>query len=86
MYTKESVATLQAVLDQLQYTGLWPLALDHGHRRRRCRSSTSTLPRWYGIFTAVVLTGFVGMALVAGLPYVAGLAGPGLAASSPPSS
>jgi hypothetical protein len=75
MYTKDAVAVLDVVVGQFQYTGLWPLtlvmaavaALALVHR---------TLPRWFGIVSAVVLVATLGMALGLGLPYFAGLVGP----------
>lgn len=75
MYTKDSVAVLDVLVGQVQYTALWPLALVmfavlalvFKHR---------TLPRWYGYVTGVVLTGILLMAFVLGLPYFSGLVGP----------
>jgi hypothetical protein len=75
MYTKDAVAVLDVVVGQFQYTGLWPLTLVMAavsslalvHR---------TLPKWYGVLSAVVLVAVLGMALGLGLPYFAGLVGP----------
>jgi hypothetical protein len=75
MYTKEAVAVLDVVVGQFQYTGLWPLtlvmaavtALAFVHR---------TLPRWFGVVSALVLVATLAMALGLGLPYFAGLVGP----------
>lgn len=75
MYTPDSVAALNPFIDQFQYTGLWPMTLTMGavavlalqHR---------TLPRWYGVLSAVLLVATLLMALVLGLPYFAGIVGP----------
>jgi hypothetical protein len=75
MYTHDSVATLHIINDQLQYTGLWPLtfamlavaALWFQHK---------TLPRWYGVLSGLMAVATILMAVVAGLPYFAGIVGP----------
>jgi len=75
MYTDDSVATLHIINDQLQYTGLWPLTfamlavvvLWFRHR---------TLPRWYGVLSGLMAVATILMAVLAGLPYFAGLVGP----------
>jgi hypothetical protein len=75
MYPEETVGHLYVFVDQLQYVALWPLtfamagvvALWFNHK---------TLPRWYGVFSGLLLVATLLMALVLNLPYFAGLVGP----------
>jgi hypothetical protein len=75
MYTEESVATLQILIDQFQYAAFWGMTLVMGavavlalvHR---------VLPRWYGALSALFTTFVVLMTAIGGLPYSAGLVTP----------
>lgn len=75
MYTEESVATLQILIDQFQYAAFWGMTLVMGavavlsfaHR---------VLPRWYGGLSAFFTVFVVLMTGVLGLPYSAGLVTP----------
>jgi hypothetical protein len=75
MYTQESVATLQILVDQFQYAAFWGMTLVMGavavlslaHR---------VLPRWYGALCALFTVFVVLMTGVLGLPYSAGLVTP----------
>ena len=75
MYTEESVATLQILIDQFQYAAFWGMTLVMGavvvlslvHR---------VLPRWYGALSAVFTLFVVLMTGLGGLPYSAGLVTP----------
>lgn len=75
MYTQDSVAVLQIVVDQYQWAAYWTLALAMGavavlglvHK---------VLPKWYAVLSAVLTVFVLAMTLVLGLPYSAGVVAP----------
>lgn len=75
MYTRESVAVLQIVVDQYQWAAYWTLVLAMA-AAAWLGLKDRVLPRSYAVVSAVTATFVLGMTLVLGLPYSSGLIAP----------
>lgn len=75
MYTQDAVAVLQIVVDQYQWAAYWTLALAMG-AVAVLGLADKVLPRWYAVLSAVLTAFVLGMTLVLGLPYSAGVVAP----------
>lgn len=75
MYTPESVATLQILVDQYQWASYWTLVLAMG-AVAVLGLKDKVLPRSYAALSAVLTVFVLGMTLVLGLPYSSGLIAP----------
>jgi hypothetical protein len=75
MYTEEAVVVLQIVVDQYQWAAYWTLALAMG-AVAVLGLKDRVLPKWYAVLSTVLTVFVLGMTLVLGLPYSAGVIAP----------
>lgn len=75
MYTRDAVVTLQILVDQYQWAAYWTLVLAMG-AVAVLGLRDGLLPRWYAVLSTVLTAFVLGMTLVLGLPYSAGVIAP----------